>query len=853
MYRVSTLLVVSLLLVVPALALDGFSSPRDGFSASSSVVVQDTAVFSTGYVSEDGTSWDSFSLSGEQRGSWVVGGATSNVDLSNIRYVAAYSCTWSGGWDCSETWQVLDREQTSQVPQIMDSRAGDEESLRLHAEALNVDNWDYNRGWSATSMSLEDEIFGVTVETIDGELRVTEIDLISNNLVGQLPEWPGLQEMWKYYVKQPVPELGGNQPERITGAIPKSLGAVSKKVTHLSLAGRRMISGNEHLVLRPDEERLNYNMKSGVAANQYTGGFPEELKQLRLRVLEIDGQWSQFGGVWDPEWGTAWDIERFFMYGNGHHKGQSDLYPDDDGFSLSGTISNTKHWVNCQWFVFGNQKLDGIALDAFEGWNDISDRRIYINQEPDDPTVWNQELPNMEHLESSRVLVFTGRHFVGPYPEYFHDWTSLSELIWDNVEFTFPSELTTFPSLANLPKLRRFSFQGKGPSRSPSSWHQSTLPKFGEDEYVGGYFENRMINFNTRYTMLTGGVPDGMHEWYRLRYWYDNHGNSDGTLSLRPPGEYSPSLRRMFLQDNKYTGNIQPWGKLGSLVEYGRVWESGADITGGVQDAQAETYYMEDPTADFNREREVSAGVMVRGYAPETPTDSGRQIRITTDGTTYMTRIVDSTPTRIIYERRRGEIPINGGSTYEVTQNREDDNRAFHNGLSLRSNLLYGPIPEGVALEHAVGGSLSVYDNLLTFKDIRPSLAHIESVAAASGDLWEGNDGWTYLYYSPNPSAFPHQKPFGDRIPHLTPVNDKEIPLGGVLEIDFSDYVNDPYNSYQWYKDDNPLAGQTQNTLTKSNLQESDYGAYYLEVTNPEVPLIDKLVSKTISVSQPAN
>lgn len=787
------------------------------------------------------------------RGSYTVV-VSYNSDLSNpvvntVVEVKNYTVPSPLNVTTKFYWKVVANE-TVDLPAIVaqvgvdDSLQGDRDSLKLHYDALNGANWD--NAWDTSVIENGDlgTLYGVTT---DDNGRVTEIDVISNGLVGQLPEWPGLQEMWKYYVKQNIPELGGNQPERITGPIPKSLGGVSKKVTHLSLAGSRMSSEPEDVMRRPDEDDLGYNMKSGVGANQFSGGIPEELKQTRLKIFEIDGQWSQLNAVWDPEWGTAWDIERIFFAGAAHHSGQSDLYPNDNGFSLSGFISNTKHWVDCEYFVFINQDITGVAVDAFEGWNPIRGRFIGFNPEQPEQG-WSQPFPDMSSLTSTQVIKTTNINFTGPYPAYFHngDFTRLQELFFRGTDIEMPDP-NLFPDMSQLPDLRRFSFQGN----SSSQKQPFTGKLFADGEYVGGYFENRMINFNTRYTSMNVSVPDGAHEWYRLRYWYDNQGESAGYVSNRPPGEYSPSLRRLYFFENNYNQRVPEWGKAGSLVKYGKVWESGDVDAHGVEDAGQDLYYMEDLSADFNRDRTVSGSLVISGYAPETPTDSGRKIRITTGGSTQMFTIVSNTVDRIIF--KSDDPPnIDGSSTYEVVQNGEDDNRAFSSGISWRDNFMYGLIRNGCAPEHLVGGNFDISDNLLTYKDIRPSLAYIESVEANSPSV--AQQYWPSEFESGEATGFEYkywpQKRFGQGIPNIAPVQDIQVIVGQSFEIDFSDYVSDQHNVYAWYKNGALISGETSNKLTVASAQQSDFADYELVVTNPQVPKLTEIRSQIINVEE---
>ena len=107
-----------------------------------------------------------------------------------------------------------------------DSRKKDEEALVALYNATNGDNWDNKKGWSGSSMSLEDDIFGVEVERINGELRVVlirlnnngsgnpknnENDRNGNGLTGSLPNKLGnLKELRHFNVEK----------NNITGELP---------------------------------------------------------------------------------------------------------------------------------------------------------------------------------------------------------------------------------------------------------------------------------------------------------------------------------------------------------------------------------------------------------------------------------------------------------------------------------------------------------------------------------------------------------------------------------------------------------------------------------------------------------
>jgi len=86
--------------------------------------------------------------------------------------------------------------------QSQNSRSGDEAALEVLYQSTNGSGWANSTGWSASGMSLSDNIYGVTVATINGELRVTKIDLRHNGLTGSIavPEIGNLKQMTLFAV-----------------------------------------------------------------------------------------------------------------------------------------------------------------------------------------------------------------------------------------------------------------------------------------------------------------------------------------------------------------------------------------------------------------------------------------------------------------------------------------------------------------------------------------------------------------------------------------------------------------------------------------------------------------------------
>jgi hypothetical protein len=94
-----------------------FSSPEIGFILSgTSLSVNDTAVYKTGYYSINGTQWQSFNLSGTAYGAstiWLTGSATKTLPVfgPGEHYVIVYSCKYNyakAAWNCSDNrWQLI--------------------------------------------------------------------------------------------------------------------------------------------------------------------------------------------------------------------------------------------------------------------------------------------------------------------------------------------------------------------------------------------------------------------------------------------------------------------------------------------------------------------------------------------------------------------------------------------------------------------------------------------------------------------------------------------------------------------------------------------------------------------------
>jgi len=191
--------------------------------------------------------------------------------------------------------------QNLAVAQVHGSRSGDESALEALYASANGSNWNNRSGWSSSGMSLADDIYGVTVETIDGELRVTEIDLRANNLTGnvEFSEWSNLTELT-------LLNLTFNS---LTSRIPVSLFTPDMKIEYLYLS----ISDETEDVRnggQPHEEAysdlvgpkyLHPGKTKGSEKNVWTGPIPPEIENLdgtlKWFILNWSDDWSGHVGI----------------------------------------------------------------------------------------------------------------------------------------------------------------------------------------------------------------------------------------------------------------------------------------------------------------------------------------------------------------------------------------------------------------------------------------------------------------------------------------------------------------------------------------------------------------------------
>ena len=198
-------------------------------------------------------------------------------------------------------------------------------------QAAGGPNWTYNDGW-LTNAPLSDW-YGVST---DGQGRVTTLNLIGNNLVGEIaPELGSLSSLLSLHLSQNdftggIPsELGslgnleslGLRGTGLTGEIPSELGGLSglavldlanneltgeipPELGDLSVLNQLSLDGNDLTGTIPTAfARLTGVTFLDLSRNDLTGGIPSELSGLsRLEVLGLAD--NELTGQIPPEFGS---------------------------------------------------------------------------------------------------------------------------------------------------------------------------------------------------------------------------------------------------------------------------------------------------------------------------------------------------------------------------------------------------------------------------------------------------------------------------------------------------------------------------------------------------------------------
>jgi len=298
---------------------------------------------------------------------------------------------------------------------------GDEQVLLDLYNSTNGDNWHDKTGWSSHSISLEDEIAGVTVAMRDGELRVTAIDMqkvttnskgetLGNNLTGALPSSLGnLKYVEKLNVKQ----------NRLSGKLPPEIGNMTR-LKRLSLAGQQCeidLDNTEEWYLASQTGTCN-TVGGGrrlEETNKFSGPLPSAWGNLEsIELIEVRRQYLT--GTLPESWGNLSTLRGLFI---GNSKGSGpDLIGGEIPDSWGGMVS-------MQWFSLpnyhGNARFKGsFPQSAQDNWSNLNHVNITTNE-------FEGPVPVFPNSTNITYANFGNNNFTGGFPITYSNTGQMTE------------------------------------------------------------------------------------------------------------------------------------------------------------------------------------------------------------------------------------------------------------------------------------------------------------------------------------------------------------------------------------------------------------------------------------------
>ena len=311
----------------------------------------------------------------------------------------------------------------------------DREVLEALYNATGGANWKNNDGWLTNAPI--GQWHGVTT---DSEGRVTELNLTSNQLKGEIP--PKLASLTNLEVLA----LGGNE---LTGKLPAELGSLANLV-------ELYLWDNELTGVIPTElGSLGNLVQLQLSGNQLTGPIPDELGSLtNLTILSLWG--NELTGEIPVELGSLANLERLSLSENQ----LTGPIPDELG-SLSNlellSLSANQLTGEIPVELGSLAKLEVLAL----GGNELTGKLpagLGSLAKLEELYLWENELTGtipaeLGSLAKLERLSLSGNQLTGPIPTSLGGLTNLEGVyLWGNeLTGTIPAELG---SLANLVQLQ---------------------------------------------------------------------------------------------------------------------------------------------------------------------------------------------------------------------------------------------------------------------------------------------------------------------------------------------------------------------------------------------------------------
>jgi len=446
------------------------------------------------------------------------------------------------------------------------SREKDEEALVALFNATNGQNWDNKTGWDGTSMSLDNNIFGVEVEEINGELRVVRIrlnnngtgdpennlnDIRGNNLTGILPnELGNLKELKFFNVISN--HLTGELPGGMRYCMKMEIAYFSAPKSTTNNTGVYTGKGKWGENLPPEIERISgnfgkWNQRDDFPHNNFTGSLPGEwsdwvnVKQLSIAstIFDANGLATIEGitGQLPPEWGNMASLQQLYLAEN----------------RLTGPLP--KEWAAMTELV-----------DLYLGTNQLGDP----NGGPDAelPDEWGGGTSFGGGMRKLRHLDLSFKHS-GPSDGYFGGiWTnSFNGPIpenWGNMKMLHRWLLPKFNTQQDFPLfLNSGDFHNRVVSSNPDpnavpveAWAEG-LTEITNINNMTNIPDPAKLTFLSRFNAWNNPfdqeLPENINEWRRMKQFDVGAGGLFGTV---PDVTNWWGTKIFNIQNNNFTGNL---------------------------------------------------------------------------------------------------------------------------------------------------------------------------------------------------------------------------------------------------------------------------------------------------------
>lgn len=343
---------------------------------------------------------------------------------------------------------------TTELPRIA---VADSLALVALYNSTNGPGWASHTGWLTAPLVDDNSWFGIEVRPIDGELRVTLVNLENNLLVGTLPpELGNLTELDRLLILRNFTGLTGTIPQEITNLTKlRTIVFRNNSLTGPIPSGLDAIDGLE--IFRLDNNNLS-------------GPLPDEIGNLpRLRTLRLDGSQNLSGPI--PMSFTNLQSLTLFTF-----PGTSLCEPADPDFQawINGVTTVTSTGI-CRVFQQTITSADSLALVRFyelaggdtwtenSGWLqemaidwygvtiDESSKQVRKIELPDNNLngILAPEIGNLAGLDT---LVLFNNNLTGEIPANFGELFNLRllSLRQNSIEGSIPQELGQLRELREL-------------------------------------------------------------------------------------------------------------------------------------------------------------------------------------------------------------------------------------------------------------------------------------------------------------------------------------------------------------------------------------------------------------------